>query len=112
MPMGVIFAHQQRQFLAVPRHLEAFIDCFDQLQALELVGNVSRPFFLWRQALAQVVQQARPAHGQWLFMYCGLLQHAQGMCACIDFRVVGGWLRYAKQRVDFGHQHLECVACA
>ncbi|MNH35140.1 hypothetical protein D3C77_784130 [compost metagenome] len=68
MPMGVVLAHQQRQFLAVLRHLEAFIDRLDQLQALELVGNVSRPFILWRQSLAQVVQQARPAHGEWLFV--------------------------------------------
>ncbi|MOA20020.1 hypothetical protein D3C78_1404360 [compost metagenome] len=34
------------------------------------------------------------------------------MCTCIDFRVMGGWLRYAKQRVDLGHQNLECAACA
>ncbi|MNG17572.1 hypothetical protein D3C84_1015670 [compost metagenome] len=60
------------------------------------MGNVSRPFFLWRQAFAQVMQQARPTHGQRLFVLCCLLQHAQGMCACIDFRVVGRWLRYAK----------------
>ena len=89
MAVGVIFAHQQRQFLTVLRCLEAFIDRFDQLQAFVLVGNVAGPFFLGRQSFAQVMQQAGPAHGQRLFVQRRLLQHAQGMHARVDFRVMG-----------------------
>ncbi|MNI31158.1 hypothetical protein D3C73_850330 [compost metagenome] len=110
MAVGVTFAHQQRQFLAIPRCLETFVDRFDQLQSFELVGNMPGPFFFRCQAFAEVVQQAGPAHGQRLFVQRGLFQHAQGMYACVDFRMVGLRLRYAEQCVDLRHQHLECAA--
>ncbi|MNV94757.1 hypothetical protein D3C71_1895820 [compost metagenome] len=76
------------------------------------MSDMPRPFVLWRQALAQVVQQARPAHGQRLLVQGCLLQNAQGVRASIDFRVVDRGLRNTKQRVDLRHQHLECAACA
>ncbi|MNR11143.1 hypothetical protein D3C85_1274310 [compost metagenome] len=112
MPMGVILAHQHRQFLTIPRRLEPFIDRFDQFQPLEFVGNVPWPFIFRRQPFAQVMQQAGPAHGQRLFVLRGLFQHAQGMHARIDFRVMSLRLRHAEQSVDFRHQLLERAACS
>ncbi len=68
MAVGVILAHQQRQFLAILRRLEAFVDRFDQLQALVLMGDVPWPLVFRCQAFAEIVQQASPAHGQRLFV--------------------------------------------
>ncbi|MNC81012.1 hypothetical protein D3C75_1340110 [compost metagenome] len=68
MTVGVVLADQQRKLLAIPRRLEAFVDRFDQLQSLGLMGNVTRPLLLWRQPLTQVMQQAGPAYGERLFV--------------------------------------------
>ncbi|MNP52683.1 hypothetical protein D3C76_1470930 [compost metagenome] len=75
------------------------------------MGNVPWPFFFWCQAFAQVMQQTGPAYRQGLFVQRGLFQHAQGVYAGVDLRVVSLWLRHTEQGVNFGHQHLECAAC-
>ncbi|MOA45134.1 hypothetical protein D3C78_1675010 [compost metagenome] len=45
-------------------------------------------------------------------MFCRLLQHAQGVGASVDFRVVALGLRDAKQCVNFRHQLFKGTACA
>ncbi|MNF11058.1 hypothetical protein D3C80_2121730 [compost metagenome] len=62
---------------------------------------MSRPVGHRRQALADIVQQAGPAHRQRLPVFGALTQHAEYVRAGVDFRVMGGWLRYAEQGVDF-----------
>ena len=74
------------------------------------MGDVARPFFLRRQAFAQVMQQAGPAHGEWLLVACGLFQRAQCVRARVDFRMMGLWLRHAEQGIDFWHQFFESAA--
>ncbi|MCY1556207.1 hypothetical protein D9M68_929380 [compost metagenome] len=41
-----------------------------------------------------------------------MFQHAQGVDAGIDFRMMGFGLGHAKQRIDLGHQDLEGRAVA
>ncbi|EPN20152.1 hypothetical protein A249_03818, partial [Pseudomonas syringae pv. actinidiae ICMP 18804] len=60
-------AHQQGQFLAVSWHPKTLVDRFYQAQAGVFVGDVPGPFGFWRQSLAQIMQQAGPAHGQRVF---------------------------------------------
>ncbi|MNV57035.1 hypothetical protein D3C71_1493470 [compost metagenome] len=74
------------------------------------MGDVPGPFALGCQAFANVMQQTGPAHGQRLLVCGGLFKNAQGMEAAVDFRVVGFRLRHAEQRINLGHQHLQCVA--
>jgi len=112
MAVRVILANQQRQLLAIPGSLEAFVDRLDQLQARMFVSNMLRQLIHRCQALAQVMQQAGPAYGQWLFMQGSLFQHAEGVHAGVYFRVMDLGLRHAKQCIDFGHQGFQGCAVA
>ncbi len=110
MAVGMILPHQQGQLLAIPRHLETLVHRFDQLQAAMFVGNVLRQLIHRCQALAQVVQQAGPAHAQRLLVQGSLFQHAQGVHAGVNFRVVSCGLRHAEQRIHLRHQGFQRVA--
>ncbi len=75
--LAVILADQQRQFLAIARHLAAYVDRFDGILALRRLG-------LRRGAVsAQHMQQAGPAYGQWLRMAGALVQHFEQCAAGI-----------------------------
>ena len=50
------------------------------------------------------MQQAGPAGRERELIACGDLQHLQDMLSGIDFRMMGFWLRNAKQGVDFGQE--------
>ncbi len=96
MGVGVVLAHQARQFLAVARHPEALVHRIDQRHAASLVGDMAGPVRFAGESLAQVVQQAGPAYAERLPVAGALLQYRQDMDAGIDFRMVGRRLRYAE----------------
>ncbi len=102
--MGMELANQQGQLGAVARHLAAFVDRLDQVQSQVLMGDMPWPLLGRRQALADIVQQAGPAHAQRLLVLGTLLQHAEYVHAGVDLRVVRGWLRHAEQGVDLRQQ--------
>ena len=112
MTVGVVFADQHRQLLTVFRRLAAFVDGADQFQAALFVGDMPGPLAPGRQAFADIVQQAGPAHGQGLLVFGALAQDTEYVQAGIDFRVMGGRLGHAEQRIDFRQQRLERTAVA
>ncbi|MNE05856.1 hypothetical protein D3C80_984300 [compost metagenome] len=110
--VGVVLADQQGQLGAVARCLAAGVDRLDQAQAALLVGDVPRPFLRVGQPLAQVVQQAGPAHGQRLVVLGALAQGHQHVLAGVDLRVMQGRLRHAEQRLHLRQQLLQGAAIA
>ncbi|MOA07968.1 hypothetical protein D3C78_1277000 [compost metagenome] len=110
--MGVVLADQQGQLGAVARRLAARVDRLDQAQAALFVGDMAGPVLRVGQPLAQVVQQARPAHGQRLVVLGALAQGHQHVLAGVDLRVMQGRLRYAEQRLYLRQQLLQGAAIA
>ena len=104
MAVGVVLADQQGQFGAVARCLAALVDRVDQLEPAMFVGDVAWPFGRRRTALAQVMQQAGPAHAQRLLMPGALLQHHQAVHAGVHLGVMGCRLRDAEQGIEFRQQ--------
>ena len=112
MAVGVVLADQQGQFGAVARCLAALVDRVDQLGPAMFVGDVAWPFGRRRTALAQVMQQAGPAHAQRLFMPGALLQHHQAVHAGVHLGVMGCRLRDAEQGIEFRQQLGQSAAVA
>ncbi|MNC46684.1 hypothetical protein D3C75_957110 [compost metagenome] len=76
------------------------------------MSDVSWPLLRVGQPLAQIVQQARPAHGQRLVVLGALAQGHQHVLAGVDLRVMQGRLRYAEQRLYLRQQLLQGAAIA
>ncbi|MNH28469.1 hypothetical protein D3C79_886370 [compost metagenome] len=108
--MGVQIAHQQRQIPAVVRYPEPFAEIPNERQPLLAVAVVARPERGGRQPLAEVVAQGGEAHRQLGGEATGLIQHHQGVDACVDLRVPLGGCRYPEQGVQLGEQRLEGAA--
>ena len=112
MDVAVLAGHHLGQRLAIARHAQAFGHLVRKLDAAVLVPDVARQHIGRGGALAQVVHECRPAHGQRGLQPGALVEHHHHMHAGVDFGVVLGPLGDAPEPVEFGQQHLQGAAFA
>ena len=110
--VGVLARHHFGQFAAIGGHTQALGQPGGQFRAAPFVADVARPGFRVGRALAQVVAQAGPAHGQRRMHTCGFVQHQQQVHAGVHLGVVGRRLRHAPQAIHLGQQARQRAAFA
>ena len=110
MHIAVFARDHVGQFVALHADAQALAHLAHQLGTAHLVGDVARPLGRRRGALAQVVPQAGPAHGQRGVQCRGTVQHHHQVHASVDLGVVLRPLRHAPQAVHLGQQALQCAA--
>lgn len=104
--------NEQGQFPAGGRHAQTGTHLASQLDAARLVARMARQIGSWRHALAEVVQQHRPANGQRAETLRRLIDDEQHMRAGIHLRMALSTLRYAEKCVEFRQQPRQSTALA
>lgn len=109
---AVLARHHLGEVAAVGGGFQALRHLARAACARGLVAVVVRQGMRWRVALAEVVQQAGPAHRERLARGGGVVDHHQHVLAGVDLGVVLLGLGHAEQAVEFGQQACECAAGA
>ena len=112
MDVAVLARRQQGRLAAFGRHPQPFAHGARQRHAALLVADVPGQHGRRRGALAEVMQQRRPARRQGCGQARRHVDHQQHVDAGVDLRVMVRALRHAPQAVQFGQQARQRAALA